>query len=116
MIREELNQRLDNGQQGPELLAWLNGLPETQAVCARFDGKPVNAQNLSVWRTGGYEDWRKRDDLRERLKAKADRCFRLAQETGGSLSEGAAAILGGQFLEVLERADKALRARYGLTR
>lgn len=104
-IREELNTRLDNGQQGPELLAWLNATPEAQAVCAKFDGKPINAQNLSVWRSGGYEDWRKRDDLRERLKLKAERCFRLAQETGGNLSEGAAAILGGQFLDVLERSE-----------
>ncbi|HVY70426.1 MAG TPA: hypothetical protein VHH73_10890 [Verrucomicrobiae bacterium] len=57
-IREQLNQRLHDGEQGPELLDWLNALPEVQAVlAAEFDGKPVNAQNLSSWRQGGYEDW-----------------------------------------------------------
>jgi hypothetical protein len=105
-IREELNTRLDNGQLGPEILAWLNATPECQAVVARFDGKPVNAQNLSAWRAGGFEDWRRRDATREQLQKKAERCFRIAQEVGGHISEGAAAILGGKFLDILEKADK----------
>ncbi|HVY68299.1 MAG TPA: hypothetical protein VHH73_00120 [Verrucomicrobiae bacterium] len=57
-IREQLNQRLHDGGQGPELLDWLNALPEVQQLLtAEFDGKPISAQNLSSWRQGGYEDW-----------------------------------------------------------
>ncbi|HVY69928.1 MAG TPA: hypothetical protein VHH73_08355 [Verrucomicrobiae bacterium] len=57
-IREQLNERLDEGAQAPELLDWLNGLDEVKALLAReFDGKPVSPQNLSKWRQGGYEDW-----------------------------------------------------------
>ncbi len=57
-IREELNLRLDNGDPGPELLAWLNGLPEVQAILARqFGGRPIRQQNLSEWRLGGWQDW-----------------------------------------------------------
>jgi hypothetical protein len=57
-VRDELNRRLENGQPGRQLVAWLNGLPEVQAVLAAdFGGKPVREQNLSEWKQGGYRDW-----------------------------------------------------------
>jgi len=40
------------------LVAWLNGLPEVQAVlAAQFHGQPIVEPNLSAWRKGGYHDW-----------------------------------------------------------
>ena len=57
-MREELNRRLRDGEQGNKLVAWLNGLPEVKAVVAlEFGGKPIREQNLSEWRKGGYRDW-----------------------------------------------------------
>jgi hypothetical protein len=57
-IRDQLNQRLENGKQGPEILKWLNDLPETKKLLAeKFDHQPINKQNLSEWRRGGYEEW-----------------------------------------------------------
>jgi hypothetical protein len=57
-IRDELNQRLYNGQKGRDLVAWLNTLPESQAaVGTEFAGKPIRPQNLSEWKQGGYRDW-----------------------------------------------------------
>ena len=57
-IREELNARLRNGDNGNKLIVWLNGLTEAQAVLAsEFDGKPLCKQNLSRWRKGGFADW-----------------------------------------------------------
>ena len=57
-IRDELNHRLQNGKQGPELLPWLNSLPETkELITTKFDHHPINRQNLTEWRHGGYEDW-----------------------------------------------------------
>ena len=57
-IREQLNRRLHEGQQGKHLVKWLNSLTEVQAVLdAEFDRRPVNAQNLSEWKAGGYRDW-----------------------------------------------------------
>ena len=35
-IREQLNQRLFNGALGPELMNWLNALPEVQQVLSDF--------------------------------------------------------------------------------
>src|SRR6267378_766217 len=57
-VRQELNRRLDEGEQGKELVAWLNGLPEVQAIVAtQFGGKAIREQNLSEWKQGGYRDW-----------------------------------------------------------
>jgi hypothetical protein len=50
-IREELNQRLEQGGQGSELLSWLNSQPEVQGMMATFfGGRPVSKQSLSQWR------------------------------------------------------------------
>jgi hypothetical protein len=64
-IRHELNHRLENGKQAPELLAWLNALPETQELIAtKFDNQPISRANLSQWRHGGFLEWQA-DQLRE---------------------------------------------------
>jgi hypothetical protein len=58
VIRQQLNQRLQNGEPGQALIQWLNGLPEVQAVlAAHFHGQPIVKQNLSAWKQGGYLDW-----------------------------------------------------------
>ena len=50
--------RILDGEPGVRLLAWLNALPEVQAILARdFAGRPINDQNFSEWKHGGYIDW-----------------------------------------------------------
>jgi hypothetical protein len=57
-VRDELNRRLRDGEEGKKLVAWLNTLPEVRALlAARFDGKPIREQNLSEWKKRGYRDW-----------------------------------------------------------
>ena len=57
-IRDELNQRLSDGESGTTLIAWLNHLPEVQRVVANeFGGQPVTVDNLSPWRKGAYGEW-----------------------------------------------------------
>jgi hypothetical protein len=68
-VREELNRRLQDGEQGASLAAWLNALPAVQAVvAAEFDGKPVREQNLSEWRKGGYRDWLGQQEAMDALR------------------------------------------------
>ena len=56
--RDELNTRLADGEPGKQLVAWLNSLPEVQAVLEEhFGGRPITEQNLSEWKQGGFEDW-----------------------------------------------------------
>ena len=57
-IQEGVNRRLANGEKARTLAAWLNALPEVQAVlAAEFAGKPIREQNLSEWRKYGYKQW-----------------------------------------------------------
>ena len=66
IIRDDLDLRLDNGQQGPELLAWLNAQPEVRQILQeQFGGLPISQQNLSEWRHGGHRDWLQRREARE---------------------------------------------------
>jgi hypothetical protein len=65
-IRNELNERLERSEESPQLLEWLNALPEVQKVVKdHFGGVPISKQNLSEWRQGGFEEWRARRDLCE---------------------------------------------------
>jgi len=58
-IRNELNERLLDGERAVTLVAWLNGLPQVQAVMREvFEGRPVTEDNLSQWRNGGYLAWK----------------------------------------------------------
>jgi hypothetical protein len=57
-VRLELNHRMADGAKGPELLPWLNHLPDVRAVLTRhFGGRLINHQNLTAWRFGGYREW-----------------------------------------------------------
>ncbi len=57
-IREQLNRRLRDGEQGRWIVQWLNALPEVQKVlAAEFAGHPVRQQNLSEWKQHGYREW-----------------------------------------------------------
>src|SRR5207237_6935359 len=74
-IQEQLNQRLENGEEEAKpILAWLNSLPEVQAIVKeKFDGVPISPQNLSQHRNRGYLDWQARQQALEFAAAlKAD--------------------------------------------
>ena len=80
LLREQLNRRLDDGHYGPALLTWLNAQPEAQAILAeQFGARPLNKQNLSQWRQGGYRDWQQRQQEHEKILAQ----FRLSQTNSG---------------------------------
>jgi hypothetical protein len=68
-IRDTLNTRLDDSSsQSPEILAWLNSLPDVLQILERdFESRPISEQNLSEWRQGGFRDWQLRQESRERL-------------------------------------------------
>ena len=63
-IRDELNLRLDDGEDGAKLLDWLNGLPEVQETLKEsFGGAPISKQNLCEWRQGGFREWQIQQEL-----------------------------------------------------
>lgn len=100
-VRNELCERLLDGEGGAALLRWLNGLPETRAA----GGAPVNAQNLSAWRRGGYRRWLAEREKTRRLAELAEQAGHIAAATGDPAGVGSRLLLG-RILEVAERADE----------
>ncbi len=108
-IRDKLNHRLENGEQGGRILAWLNTLPEVQTMLnEEFGGDPVNAQNLSNWRKGGYQDWLKQQERRAVVRELTENAGQLAADAGGvEVSHHLSAVL---VAELAASAREALAA------
>lgn len=104
-IREDLCQRMHDGQQGPQLLPWLNGLPEVLDVLDRlWREQPITDSNLSDWRQGGFQDWLRKREAVERTRILADYCRAVGEAGAGELGLPAA-LAGGALMEVLEGFD-----------
>jgi hypothetical protein len=74
-IRCQLGRGIHNGIPGVRLVAWLNSLPEVQAVLQEdFGGRPINQQNFSKWKIHGYPDW-----LQEQVFARVTRDILVKQ-------------------------------------
>jgi hypothetical protein len=103
-LREQANHRLLDGESNRAVIAWLNALPEVQRVLAdQFGGQPINDQNMSDWRRGGYAEWSDRRQRLEHTRELAQFSMKLAEASGGTLADGTAAILAGHILEVVEK-------------
>ena len=100
-IREQLNQRLENGEPGNSVVTWLNQLPEVQKIITeQFAGLPIRPQNLSEWRKGGYLDWTRHQLLREQTRWTAEQADDLGLDTTGksiSIAEDIATVLSAQL-------------------
>ena len=87
-IRDELNRRLENGAQGKQLIVWLNQNPEVQAVlAAEFAGRPLNAQNLTEWKQGGFREWQQQQEELELARELAAHAGMLATVSKAPLSD-----------------------------
>jgi hypothetical protein len=101
-VREELNRRLDDGEPGSQILPWLNELPAVKRVLAtQFGGAPINSQNLSNWRSGGYQRWLRKQERLEEIKSFAEEA-RECSRAGSGLARGAAAIVAAGILKKLD--------------
>ncbi len=122
-VRDELNRRLQDGEPGVRLVAWLNGLPDTQRVLATdFGGRPINEQNLSEWKAGGYRDWLARQETLSQARELAADAKELTAATDGKLTDHLATVLAARYAaalagwdgEVTDEFRRKLRALHGL--
>src|SRR5471032_724926 len=82
-IRNQLNERLQNGEEGKELVGWLNGLVVVEEILEeKFGGRPISEQNLSEWKQRGYKDWCRRAEKRALLRDFLDEAAELEEEAG----------------------------------
>ena len=104
-VREELNRRLQDGEPGDGLLKWLNSLPKAREVLTgQFGGRPINKQNLSDWKQGGYRDWERAEEDRLRVDRLTEQAAQLVRsdEESPFFSERLAAVLLVELAGVLD--------------
>jgi hypothetical protein len=101
-IRDELCRRLQDGEPGVRLVAWLNGLPDTQRVLATdFGGRPISEQNLCEWKAGGYRDWLARQETLSQARELAADARELTAATDGKLTDHLATVLAARYAAAL---------------
>jgi hypothetical protein len=93
-IREELNQRLFDGEPGRQLVEWLNGLPRVQALLqAKFQGNPISDANLSQWKNGGYPEWEAGERMADKVSSIMGGTTGLQAAAKGGLTDRMSLIL-----------------------
>jgi hypothetical protein len=127
LIRNELNQRLDDGVEGKKLVRWLNRLPEAREVLREyFQGKPVTEQNLSDWKAGGFAEGQQRQEFLAQARELAETAEEVREVSRGnrtSLAEHLTTVLALRYARVLkewngeagEAMTKQLRLLHGLS-
>ena len=106
-LLDELNVRLENGQEGAPLLKWLNGLEEVQEILAnRFHGSPITKQNLSEWRLGGFRQWQVHQELIGQARRLSDDASTMEKDVDTYLLPGALArVLAARYAALLNDWD-----------
>ena len=104
-VRNELNERIRDGAQGADILDWLNGLKETKRILRETKSGPVNAQNLTDWRSTGYADWLADQGDADRIRRLAEVSQTLAAAAGGNVAGVGCSIATAKIMDVLEAAD-----------
>ena len=103
-LRDQLNQRLHDGEPGVDLIKWLNALPEVQAILAEhFAGVPISPQNLSEWNNGGFLDWLTTQELLESAREFAANTAELPGYTDGELANALAHAITARYAVLLSR-------------
>lgn len=119
-IRQELNRRLADGESGKSLVAWLNSLPEVEEVMEEhFCSRPINEQNLTEWKQGGYAEWCRHEETRDWVRALAEESRALQGEDdpmplSDQFAALAAVALGRLLKEAVDNAPEDTRGRRAL--
>jgi len=120
-IREELNRRLTENENGGSLLRWLNDLPAANKMLAReFAGKAVTKHNLYQWRIGGFPEWQARQDMLEQTRELVADAREANAATGGKLADHLATVLAVRYAAALSgwngEADEPFRRKLRVLR
>jgi hypothetical protein len=104
-FRDQLNERFERSEESPQLLDWLNALPEVKEVVQNhFAGVPISPQNLSQWRQGGFQEWLARRDFCEEIREVGQLADDIMTEyASGVLADDAAIVLAGRFAVFIGR-------------
>ena len=102
-IRLQLNLRLEDGASGVEVVAWLNKQWQVKDVMKElFAGRPINEQNLTEWKQGGFLEWQKRQEGMELARDLADNADEMAEVANGPISDKLASLLIAKYMTMIK--------------
>lgn len=82
-IRDRLNQQIQDGVPGKDLVRWLNCNSEVRDVLLNhFNARDITEQNLSEWKQGGYQDWLAHQDRLDWIRRVSDEAEDVAEDAG----------------------------------
>ena len=102
-VRNELNLKLLDGATGNEAMKWVNAHP----AYISLGEAPVSAQNISDWRSTGFERWLKARKETDEIERLAEVAKTIADRAGGSLTAVGQRLLMSHVLDVLKAARDA---------
>jgi len=107
-IREQINRRLQDGEKGRDIIAWLNALKEAKASLSKeFVGRAINDSNLSAWRLGGYRDWEAQQAALDEVRRVTSEGTELAKAGEHALADKLAVSLCGRYAVATRRLMEA---------
>lgn len=105
VVRNELNERIRDGEDGPAILSWLNARKETRRVLRDLKAGDVSAQNLTDWRSSGYRDWLEDQERADRIRRLAEISSSIAASAGGNAAGVGCNIATAKIMDILEESD-----------
>lgn len=99
-----MNRRLEDGEPGPQLLAWLNANPVAQEILVRdFGRREISEQNLSEWRQDGFKDWQRHQEACDHVRRLADCAEALGEVAEGShITDRLATVFAVELFKLIE--------------
>ena len=95
-IREEICQRMYDGQLAPAIVKWLKTLK------CKGDPDKITPPNVTEWKKRHYDSWLKSQKKMDEIKARAELALRMAKAAGGSLPQSLVTRLAGQIDEQMD--------------
>jgi hypothetical protein len=108
-IRQQLNERLADGESAQILVAWLNGREDVRERLAQYyDGRPITEQNLSDWKQGGFQDWLRHQEARAVARDFLSQAEELSDEVGDStIADRTTEVVALVLLQLFKEASEA---------
>ncbi|HZM05102.1 MAG TPA: hypothetical protein VFC44_19055 [Candidatus Saccharimonadales bacterium] len=112
-LREQINVRLDDGEEGEQLLDWLNQLPEVlELMKANFAGIPISKQNLSEWRQGGFREWLSHQEFAAHARRTTEYAEDIFREDQPLPADSLAMVLSARYCALVANWNGEVDARF----
>ena len=97
-VRQQVNSRLQAGENAIHLVEWLNALPETQAALVAESGDTtVNEEDVENWKKGGHRDWLDHQEAMAEVRRVVTEAKELSQAADGALTDKLAIWTAGRY-------------------